>query len=230
MRHFILTTTLIAAAPLAATAEQAITLDFIDHIEAGLNELDVFVAREGEPTHVYRPAPDEAAARLGDQIFAGAGPVAHNPFDAEAIGPHLKGRPLGMTLGDWLAADGSATVTCADGTGTVESVFTGLVPEGVYTMWYSFVPQPPTEPFTGALDLPLGARDGSQSGFTADAKGSATFEATFEPCLQPSDPQLLAMLAITWHGDGETYGSAPGSFGNLSHVQLFAPLPAASES
>lgn len=224
MQRLLLTTCLIATAPMVV-AEEAMKLDFIDHIEAGLNELDVFVAREGEPTNAYRPRPDEEKERSDDPIFAGADPVAHNPFDAEAIGPHPKGRALGMTLGDWLAADGSATVTCDGETGSVEAEFTGLVPDGVYTMWYSFVPQPPTKPFTGALDLPVGARDGAQSAFTADAEGNAAFEASFAPCLEPSDSQLLAMLAIAWHSDGKTYGSSPGSFGDLSHVQLFAPLP-----
>jgi hypothetical protein len=106
-----------------------------------------------------------------------------------------------------------------------ERAFTKLVPNAVYTMWYAFVPAPPTKPFTGALDLPLGARDGSQTKFASDAAGNAHFEASFSPCLQPSNDQLMAMLAIAWHSDGKTHGSSGGPFGKTSHGQIFAPLP-----
>ena len=61
------------------------------------------------------------------------------------------------------------------------------MPEGVYTLWHAFMAIPPPVPFTGTLDLPLGARDGSESAFTADEKGKATFKHTFSPCLQMSD-------------------------------------------
>ena len=84
---------------------------------------------------------------------------------------------------------------------------------------------PPPEPFTGTLDLPLGARDGSESEFVADAAGNAQFQHTFQPCLQMSDTWTTSMLAVAYHSDGKTYGGSPGAFGYNSHVPLFLMLP-----
>ena len=61
---------------------------------------------------------------------------------------------------------------------------------------------PPPVPFTGTLDLPLGARDGSESVFLADENGPKDFKHTFQPCLQMSDTWTTSMLAINYHSDG----------------------------
>ncbi len=110
----------------------------------------------------------------------------------------------------------------------MKATFKNLVPRGLYTMWYFFLPTPPTQPFTGTLDLPLGARDGSQNSFRADASGDAAFRATFKPCLQLSGGQLASGLAVAWHSNGTAYGSDAGPFGYVSHVQLFLLLPPAT--
>lgn len=96
-------------------------------------------------------------------------------------------------------------------------------------MWYFIIALPPQQPFTGTLDLPLGARNGSQNTFKADAAGSVTYNLTFKPCLDPSGEQVSSGLAIAWHSDRKTYASDPGAFGTVSHVQLFLLLPKASE-
>jgi hypothetical protein len=210
----------------AAQATEAVTVRFINHMTAGLNEIDVFTVHPSEPSsYVFRPTQARKGEERKHALYASARPVPHNPFDDEAVGPFPKGRALGITLEQWLSAEGAASVSCSGNTGRVSAQFTKLVPNAVYTMWYAFVPTPPTKPFTGALDLPLGARDGSQTEFASDAAGNAHFEASFSPCLQPSNDQLMAMLAIAWHSDGKTHGSSGGPFGKTSHVQIFAPLP-----
>ncbi len=93
-------------------------------------------------------------------------------------------------------------------------------------MWHAFMALPPPVPFTGSLDVPLGARDGSESVFVAGGDGTAAFEHTFTPCLQMSDVWTTSMLAINWHSDGKTYGGHPGSFGDVAHIPLFVMLPA----
>jgi hypothetical protein len=213
----------------AAVAQESapVTVRFMNHLQAGLNEIDVFTVDESDGTQVRRPTQATKSVDVNREIYASAHSVAHNPFDADAVGPFPRGRSLGMTLRQWLDAKGSATVSCIGGVGKVSAQFSKLVPNAVYTMWYAFVPNPPTKPFTGALDLPLGARDGSQTRFNSDAAGNARFSASFKPCLQASSEQLLAMLAIAWHSDRATYGSSAGSFGHNSHVQIFAPLPMA---
>ena len=79
--------------------------------------------------------------------------------------------------------------------------------------------------FSGTLDLPLGARDGSTSVFVADNSGKAAFEHSFKPCLQMSDVWTTSMLAINYHSDGRTYAALPGDFGYNAHIPLFLMLP-----
>jgi hypothetical protein len=74
------------------------------------------------------------------------------------------------------------------------------------------------------IDFPIGAKDGSQSIFIADARGFAEFDLKFEPCLKPGDDQLAAALAVAYHSDGNTHGPSPGDRGSRSHVHLFAIL------
>ncbi|MGI9434018.1 MAG: hypothetical protein ACR2Q4_04175, partial [Geminicoccaceae bacterium] len=95
----------------------------------------------------------------------------------------------------------------------------------VYTMWHDFMAWPPTEPFNGTYDLPLGARDGSENAFVTDADGHAVFERSFKPCLQLSGEHLMADLAIAYHSDGNTYGPMPGEFATKSHVHMYLGLP-----
>jgi hypothetical protein len=201
----------------------AIDLAFINHLDANLPEQDVFIERVPDSGEVFRVTPGDN--NMNAALFKSAGPVPHNPFDAEAIGPHPKGEPIGLTLGEWLKHRGTGTYTCENGEGALRTTFTGLVPNGVYTMWHAFTALPATKPFSGFLDLPLGARDGSTSVFVADNDGEAAFNHTFRPCLQMTDVWTTAMLAINWHSDGRTYGGLPGDFGYNAHVPLLVMLP-----
>ena len=199
------------------------------HIQAGLPELDVYLPAPMHDDLVLQIRPDRVEGREDQMLYAASEPVPHNPFDEEAGGPFPKGEPLGLTLGDWLGAKGTAEVGCTAGTGYVRADFEGLVPEATYTLWYAMVPMPPTQPFTGALDLPLGARDGSDAELKSNADGHGSTQISFSPCLALSNEQVLAMLALAWHSDGKIYGSSPGYFGLNSHVQIFAPLPKAEQ-
>ena len=134
------------------------------------------------------------------------------------------GQTESMTLGDFIAATGTGTYECDDGIGTVEVSFDNLVPDGVYTMWYSLIPRPVLDPFV-VLSMPLGARDGSQSPFTADRDGHADYSARFTPCLQLGGLQVDAVIDIAWHSDGNTYGATPGPFSTVTHVSMWANLP-----
>jgi hypothetical protein len=210
-----------AARPAAKTV--SIDLAFMTHLDMELPEQDVYIEREPGSGEVWR-------VTVGDNdmsapLYKTAMTVKHDPFNEKAIGPHPKGEPLGMTLGQWLRHQGTGTYTCSNGAGTLKTSFSGLVPNGVYTMWHAFIALPPTTPFSGTLDLPLGARDGSESVFTASAEGKAAFEHSFSPCLEMSDVWTTSMLAINYHSDGKTYGGLPGDFGLNAHIPLFLMLP-----
>jgi hypothetical protein len=207
------------------SSDAPLTIDvaFMTHLDMSLPEQDVFIEREPGSGDVYRVTNGDND--MNAPLFKAAVEVKHDPFDPAAIGPHPKGEPMGMTLGQWLKHRGTGSYGCKDGVGTMTLEFSGLVPNGVYTMWHAFMALPPTTPFSGTLDLPLGARDGSESVFTADANGEAVFEHTFSPCLEMSDVWTTSMLAIAYHSDGKTYGGVPGQFGYNAHVPLFVMLP-----
>ena len=102
---------------------------------------------------------------------------------------------MGITLREWLSAKGGVSYVCEDGWGVVRASFENLRPNATYTMWHAFMAKPPTQPFTGFLDLPIGNRDGSQSVFTTDADGNANFEMRFETCLQMTERQIIHTIA-----------------------------------
>lgn len=204
-------------------APVSMELSFIFHVDEGLTEQDVFFEREQGTGDIFRPT--AADRNMGAPLFAPATPVSHTPLQTENVGPWAKGKGLGITLGDWFAAEGSGTYSCTDGEGHLDLAFKNLVPNGIYTMWHDFFVWPPTEPFIGTYDLPLGARDGSENVFQADADGDAEFVRTFKPCLQLSGEQLISELAIAWHSDGKTYGHEPGEFSTDTHVHMYTALP-----
>jgi hypothetical protein len=198
-----------------------------NHLALGMHEQDVFIARDGEPGVVYRVTADDVDRDA--PLYATARPVAHNPVDPSDVGPFEQGPALGVTQGDWLDGVGHAVVTCEGDTGHVSATFDGLVPNGVYTLWYFFMAMPPTAPFA-TYDLPVGDRAGSENTFHADAQGHASLEVEVRPCLQLSGRQLLAGLAAAYHSDGQTYGGLPGDFGTVAHLHVFNFLPAESDA
>lgn len=209
----------------AQTVTKTVEIPFTNHIAAEMIEVDVFVEGDGG---VWRVNAKDAPMHLSSPIYRTAKAVEHAPMDESKKGPYPKGEAIGMTLEDWLAASGTAVVTCSGEKGTVEAEFANLVPNGVYTMWYWLVAVPLPAKFH-TYDLPVGARDGSQSVFKADANGNARYSAPVEPCLQGSGKQFETGLAIAYHSDGKTYGYSPGDFGNRAHVHLFNSFPQDSD-
>ena len=198
-------------------------LAFKTHLDVDMPEQDVYIERETGSGKFYRATNGDHD--MNAPVYRLTHEQHHDPFDPDAVGPYGDAVPLGFTLGEWLKHQGTGTYTCTDGVGALDLSFTGLVPNGVYTMWHAFVAIPPPEPFTGTLDLPLGARDGSESVFVAEADGTKEFKHSFEPCLQMSDTWTTSMLAINYHSDGTTYGGDPGEFGLNAHIPLFLMLP-----
>lgn len=211
------------AVPGLAYSGEAIELTFVDHVTAEMVEQDVYISKE-EAGKVFRVTAPEAPDHATAQVYRTAVPVEHSPMDADNTGPFEGGEALGFTLGEWLSGTGSGTYTCSGDTATLKVTFENLVPDGLYTMWNFFAANNLARFKT--YDLPMGAPDGSESGFRADGKGNAIYEATTTPCLQGSTPQLLAGLAIAYHSDDATHGDEPGPMGSQSHVQLFTALPA----
>ncbi len=208
-----------------ASAGDDVELTFKNHLQKNRVEQHVYVEREAGSGQVYRVTPVDQHRYLNAPANGTDEVVANAPFNHGAVGPYQRGKALGFTLGDWLAATGTARYRCDGDDGKVEATFDKLVPDGVYSLWYGIEPRPPLDPFK-VLPMPLGARDGTQSSFGANAKGHAEYTVTFSPCLQLSGRQVNTYLAIVWHSDGKTYGASPGPFSTAAHVQIFTePFP-----
>lgn len=232
MRLLTLLLASVAAAPALATdatqhdAPVAFEVSFKYHVEDDLAEQDVFIEKVPGSGEVWRPT--AAERNLDAPLYAASQPLPHAPFDADGNGPFEKGAPLDLTLREWYGASGEGVYTCENGQGHLKVEFSGLIPDGVYTLWHYFVAWPPTEPFIGTYDLPVGSRDGAQSVFVTNAKGDAVYDQSFAPCLQLTGEHLAAGLALNWHSDGKTYGVEPGDFAENAHIQLYSGLPARS--
>ena len=204
-------------------APVSISINLGYHTQMDMAEQDVFIERETGSGEVYRVT--KADQDWSAPLYRAADVIEHNPFDGSDVGPYPKGKALGLTLGDWYSAEGKGSYTCVDGRGEIDLEFNNLVSDGVYTIWHAFVAMPPTTPFIGTYDLPIGARDGSESVFFANNDGKAQFTRSFAPCLQMTGEHLAGMLALNWHSDSKTYGVLPGAFATDAHIQLFTLLP-----
>lgn len=137
-------------------------------------------------------------------------PTADTPGDAALYS--VVGALLPVNWGEWQRAAGTA-VTHAGGKYTDVSMFlTGLIPGGVYSVFYVTFAPDSEHPLCPGVErsLPLTSRDKKQapdpSSFVADASGAAAYHARVEGDLL-SAGQLV--FSIVYHFDGMTYHPFP---------------------
>ena len=228
MKNLLVFIALASLGTLAAAQNYHVDLPWVTHLQAQMLEQDVFVEMD-DSGMVYRVSTETMDMYMDAPVFTTATATKHDPFNPEATGPFAKGSSLDLTLAQWLQGSGTLNLSCNEGQGSLEASFTKLVPNGVYTFWHFYTPMPPTVPLS-VIELPLGARDGSENTFVADANGDALFRLELDTCLPLSTPQLLSALSIAYHSDGKTYGMGAGEFGSVSHVQLFSMFPTAEDA
>ena len=182
-------------------------------------------AAPGKAVRIEGPLAKEAA--ISKQAYAAASATQHDPFKAgdNPLGPFDRGKSLGFTMQQWLAASGIGIYSVDGENAEAEFSFKNLVPSGVYTVWCSRISLPPN---FSVVDKPCGAEDGSQNSFTADEKGNGEFSLKLS-ALEPSTKEAASLIAVAYHSDGKTYGASPGDFGLNSHVQIFYMLPEMEE-
>jgi len=130
-----------------------------------------------------------------------------------------QGTPLPFTLGAWLDATGSGTLTCNGNTAVGYHTFRGLVPGGVYQLFRNqFTPQ-------GAMRSPFGKGDASDSVFTAGKDGTFMVVSVLPFCPAPTDGVLLS-----FHSDGMVHGALGGQTGVNLHNQLLVRVSASGLS
>lgn len=177
-----------------------------------------FAGKGTPPTAVIVPF-DPPVDANGNPIVD---PSVYNGFCP--AGPNLLVRPDGqpVTLSQWLKATGTGSLQCV-GNGTYVSVrYSGLIPNGVYSVWVVvFGPGPANENNllgAGALGRP----DGTQNHFVASNTGEGRLNVLMPPgilsfipynigpCLLNDPPIGEVQLHLAYHNDGQTHGGTPG--------------------
>jgi hypothetical protein len=166
--------------------------------------------------------PDQAdfVQPFADDVYVIVGSTLRHPdADTAPDAPlyNVAGALLGPTWGDFRAANGRATAKQVGGASAprtdVRLSLTGLVPNGVYSLFYFTLGPDSENPLCPGVErgLPLWAfhADASQpdaASFSADSSGAADFHARVDGALL--DAQVLGYYVI-YHWFGGTYGSLP---------------------
>ena len=203
---------LVRAVRARAADERPITLAFVPYA--------VFFSEE---THQRAPIDPQVFVR-DPNVKGGVGPqgIRHltdlqpaplsDPGDTPLF--NAGGRPLGFTLAEWLAARGQVVITpLPSGGATVAVQFTGLRPQGVYSLFENHVDQHPV----GVT--PLDGK-GKHNSFTAGPEGAASLTVTAPKMLTSANAVLLV-----YHSDGKARGQSRGVIGVAAHHQLIAKMP-----
>ncbi|MEO8428984.1 MAG: hypothetical protein ABI651_17960 [Verrucomicrobiota bacterium] len=192
------------------------------------------------PPNVSRAdAPVRVGGGAVNMFVTGPGGSPIPPLDTPLFGVHCPGCPITapdghqIMLGEWVKAQMTATVRCIpDGT-HVEVRMTGLIPNGVYTIWV-LVFNGPFDPTFSTLvgGGSLGANDGSQNSFKASANGQGQLVVNMPPTTLLAIPydvkgclldEVEVHLVGVYHSDGMTYGPVPG-YAHSAEVQFGVPI------
>jgi len=179
-----------------------------------------FFSRETHQQRVIDPqmfaAAAGRAAGVGPQMIrhgAGVAPVEATSLTGTPLLDAL-GRPLHLTLGQWGAARGDATVSCHAGMATVVSRFAHLLPRSTYSLFVVHLRVQGPRRFT-----PLGPPDGRASTFVTDASGAWTQWSRVAGCLGRGEAVVLV-----WHSDGRGHGPSLGQPGVTAHNHLIVAV------
>jgi len=196
-----------SSGPGASSIPYQLHMDFFSH-EAHLSTVidpQVFSAAPGSPA---RTGPQMVHHVAGLAPARKASPAATPLFAADRS-------PLGITLGVWEKAAGTASFNCREGQERLTSRLTGLVPNGSYSVFVVHLDVTGPKRFT-----PWGKAQGTTNNFTAGPTGSASLTNTVQDCLNNR-----AAAVVIWHSDGKPHGATPGTLGLTWHNSLITPLP-----
>ena len=195
---------------------------------AAFTALGVFTAKADQPPHKTEfsifdttvPASDPVydisgnpAVAVDTQLYSNSSGLCDHLFPLLAADGHH------ITLGEWRQAKGHASIKCGRRGTHVTIQLTGLIPNGVYTVWVATFQAPGLTPdFANLIGLgALGAPDGSQNVIVASPHGTAALSVFHPPgdlsmfgsseCLSE---EFEVLLWLPLHLDGQTHGGVPG--------------------
>ncbi len=191
----------------AASVAYQLHMDFFSR-ESGLPSVidpQVFVAAPGTP------------AGTGPQSIPHVAGVTPMPKAGDPAEPLLAPNrtPLGVTRGQWEKAAGIVDVACEAGNERATSRLTGLIPNGVYSVFVVHLAVQGPGRFT-----PWGDAGGTTNNLTAGPDGTATPTNTVPGCFAPGE----AAIVVIWHSDRATHGATPGTLGVTWHNSVITPV------
>ena len=145
---------------------------------------------------------------------------ARNVFTDGKLTPILAPDGHQLLYGEWQQAQGEALVSCSGKTTNFKLQFTGLIPNGVYTVWVGPLSVSKSANPSDALGLgALGGQSGNKNIIITDDQGVGeliesmpsgplTNFGTLSTCALTSNKGMA--LILDYHIDGETYGSTNG--------------------
>ncbi|MEX0290018.1 MAG: carboxypeptidase-like regulatory domain-containing protein [Flavobacteriaceae bacterium] len=161
-------------------------------------------------------------------------PFSVNDPNAEMV-PVLAPDGHHITLQEWKLAQGSAFVTCEDNKTKYVLEFSGLIPNGVYTLWNGILktPKGPSDPLSFQADLTgMGALgESNQNVMVASETGEAMYEVSMakgslsmfgsRPGCEITET-IGFVLVVDYHIDGNTYGPTPGPDNlDVAHMTIY---------
>ncbi len=170
------------------------------------------------PASAAKPDQADAVEAYERDVFVIVGSTLRNPdatTDPSAPLFNVAGVSLGVTWGAWSAASATSTVRTlgkSNARTDVRLKFTGLVPGGIYSVFWGTLLPDSENPLCPGVErtLPLPSVDSRQfpddSSFVADATGSAAFRGGLAADLLAASQ---AYFSIVYHHDGRTWGSLP---------------------
>lgn len=165
------------------------------------------------------------AARRGDtadavetferDVYEIVGSTLRNPGPSTSPGAPLfnvAGVALDLTWGQWGGAAASSTMRVSGRHTDADLVLSGLVPNGVYSVFYVTIGPDSENPLCLNVEraLPFTSANRHQqpdrSSFVASADGGATYSGRVDGDLLGA---TQVFLEVIYHFDGQTYGSLP---------------------
>lgn len=132
-------------------------------------------------------------------------------FTASLAASESTGIPESSISEEWMRGEGDATATLDGEEHVVEFEASGLVADGLYTIWW-------VNPGLVGMEMGPGG-SASENQFRTDSDGSA--QTTFR-VPEANDYQRMV---VAFHADDETHGEEPGEMGEITFEHLSGPWP-----
>jgi hypothetical protein len=154
----------------------------------------------------------EAVGPLGIKHAAGLRPALIER-DAKTLPLYTaNGKALGMNLGTWLGAKLIIAITDAGGDARLDAAFSGLRPQGHYSLFERHSDQKPVS-FT-----PMDG-EGNSNSFVTHADGTAKLSIRLTQPLPPT-----SAVVLIYHSDNQAHGRERGRVGfDAHHVVMTRP-------